>query len=254
MNGLYVSILLKIFYPTINIIVLTLEKHSKKLVLSDNIIRNSFLLLDIKIDGTNSEFLHKLNKDNLFIKNGVFSLLPSPVIDLLENFTIHDINGNIYNYHKNAVPINIIMYCFMNYAQSIGVKIHYIKNEKDIGKYISNNTRFLFDATGGRISKLNYIFTDEKNKYNIKEYHRKDFNIFPVNILYGKTCYSIGDSLYQANFQEGNSVFISFCFIFALIYNYDRNDVYSINKRKINRSSTNRRKLRKKGSRKVKSM
>ena len=81
---------------------------------------------------------------------------------------------------------------------------------------VMEKTIMFFDATGGRLlDESEYSWTEPKTKYN-DLFYRKGYNSNPINTFNGKLCIAIGDSLYQGNFLEGNSVTISFCVSFIM--------------------------------------
>jgi hypothetical protein len=221
-NGLYLSIVLKLFLPTLNIIIITMERHSEKLT-REQLIRDTEKW-DGGIGQRDEETIINLFKgfDSVkrrFVKNRRFSLVPSGIKELFELFGDYSI-----------IQINVIEYCFANYTQSLG---NFILFSENLGykatRGIKEKTIMCFDATGGRMPGIEYLWSDMDNKYG-DQYHRKGYNSNPVNILHGKCYIAIGDSLYQGNFSEGNSVVISFCVslvmaitLSKILYNTSRN-------------------------------
>jgi hypothetical protein len=202
-NGLYLSIVLKLFLPKLNIIIITKKQYSERLT-REQLIRDTN-----KWDrgvGQHDEgiithlFSSFYSVKILFVKYRRFSLIPSGIKELFEMFNTGD-----------PIEINVIEYCFANYTQSLGNFILFSEDlDSESTSLLKEKTIMYFDATGGRMPGIEYLWSDMHNKYG-DEYHRKGYNSNPVNILDGKCYIAIGDSLYQGNFTEGNSVVISFC-------------------------------------------
>jgi len=218
-NGLYMSILLKLFMPNLNVIIVTNKTHSEFLKRTQPI-RNSInrastsTFNSLKRDEI--DFLQTVNKEfdnptnfKLFLKSQQkFSLIPDVIKDCFSFFGIPE--------DADDVPINIIEYCFANYTQTLGNYILFREDGQPIDEYITDKTIMLFDATGGRLEGITYTWTNETNEYEHDSYHRKDYNESPISYFGEIPCLAIGDSLYQGNWAEGNSVVISFCVCFTL--------------------------------------
>uniref|UniRef100_A0A6C0I3J7 Uncharacterized protein n=1 Tax=viral metagenome TaxID=1070528 RepID=A0A6C0I3J7_9ZZZZ len=239
-NGLYMSILLKLFIPNLNVIIVTEKTHSEMLI-REQLIRESLRKSSSKLLESDKLTLERLifncssearigefigsepandagpeeDDDEETEAEGegargraghFFSLLPNHIKACF----------SLFGANVNAIEINIIEYCFANYTQQLGNYIIFIDKQENIARYISEETIMVFDATGGRLEPImSYDWTDAENKYDDR-YHRKGYNKTPITMFRGKLCVAIGDSLYQGNFGEGNSVVISFCICFIL--------------------------------------
>lgn len=89
----------------------------------------------------------------------------------------------ILNEEINLMPINILEYKLANYAQTIGVNILHTVDTitmDNIHTYQNRNTKFIFDAVGGRFRDYKYV---KETKYNENNYTYSGYNITKPNLI-----------------------------------------------------------------------
>ena len=219
-NGLYMSILLKLFMSNLNVIIVTDKKYSETLIRKQRIrLASASPITTLKpdentfLDTVRENFKIAPNIFENFLKSTPsFSLIPDVIKECFNFFGISE---------NDSTPINVIEYCFANYTQELGNYILFKEKEESIDKYITDETIMMFDATGGRLGEImSYNWTNAVNRYTLEEpYHRKGYNETPIAKFKEKLCLAIGDSLYQGSTQDGKSVVISFgvCFTLSLV-------------------------------------
>jgi len=216
-NGLYMSILLKLFIPDLEVIIVTDKKYSETLIRKQRIrLASASPITTLKpdentfLDTVRENFKIAPNIFENFLKSTPsFSLIPDVIKECFNFFGISE---------NDSTPINVIEYCFANYTQELGNYILFKEKEESIDEYITDETIMMFDATGGRLGEImSYNWTNAVNRYTLEEpYHRKGYNETPIAKFKEKLCLAIGDSLYQGSTQDGKSVVISFCICFTL--------------------------------------
>jgi len=138
--GLYMSILLKLFFPEKRILVLEKrhDAHKKR-----------------TLDRSNVVVLQKLHEK--MDPSLVSAVVPAPFFS-----RFYDTNQKLFslvpfleNKYPMSMPINVFEYYLAHYAQTIGVIIQHTEEitMSNIREYMDANTLAVFDATGGRMDR-----------------------------------------------------------------------------------------------------
>ena len=232
--GVYMAIILKMFMPKINIIIIETRVDD---TLKRNLNREQVLSVDTCFRKMNELLLHFISllpNGDIFNKDGYFTLLPFITIDL------------------DTIQTNELELQLAVYAQSLNINIYhdneligdaYFDNLKS--KYINNKTIAVFDATGGRLYKKKHNFIkireDEitgltqdaflktlRDRFDVLYGCLNHDDAFVVNDENLNCPYiSIGETYIVSDWMEGKEIMYScvFCIFIALII---YKDIYSI--------------------------
>lgn len=211
-NGLYMAISLKKMAPDLQVVVLENRIDEQGL---RSLERTRGIYLKTDFDINYSGWTEGLKRTNLV----------KPEVDYYmrhewDLFNIGSENdGNfiykgIFEKKYSELPIHIVEYNLAKYAQSIGILIYHTRfpyphfaNEKTIG---------IFDATGGRLENIEYMFRVDGEKQLIGD----GLNINSLNFHEKIPIISIGDSLFKNNYENGCGTSVSFtmCFFISFIF------------------------------------
>ncbi len=161
--GLYMSILLKLFFEDSLEVVVLESRHNEQ---SKRILERCQVLVLRNLFEFHRNKIGVHEKMNLIFKNQTHYNLLNFLIDeslkgkhpalqeLQKNQWYKDIFAQNNEYH--FIPINLLEYTLANFAQTLGVNIlHTEKVTPDnLKNFINENTQVIFDATGGRFQTL----------------------------------------------------------------------------------------------------
>ena len=215
--GLYMSILLQKLYDNkMKIYILEKQRDGSD---ERSLERGQVLVLN-KLTLNNGSHQFEIYPE-LFKKENIAKYIPNQILDLLfkeDNVNVFSFLNYILNEDITLMPINILEYKLANYAQSIGVNILHTPKMitlENINQYQNDNTKFIFDAVGGRFRNYTYI---KETKYDEDYYTYSGYNITNSNDL------SIKDK--SIKFDDNNYILITkYGDCFYSTENYDTNTV-----------------------------
>jgi len=211
-NGLYMAISLKKMAPDLQVVVLEnrIDEHGLR-----SLERTRVIYLKTKFNIDYSGYTEGLKHTNL-VKSEVDYFM-HPEWDLFNINSQHDGNfiyKGIFEKIYDELQIHRLEYNLAKYAQFIGILIYHTR--LPYSNFVNEQTIGIFDATGGRLENIEYMFRVDEEKQPIGD----GLNINSLNFYEKVPIISVGDSLFKNNYENGCGTNVSFtlCFFTSFIF------------------------------------